>query len=270
MQDGRADILKSFLFVTECCMYNVDMDKKEVENQPAEKRTGLARVISKMGYCSRSQAEKLVQAGRVKLNGQAASDPETPTFIKKDRIEIDGKIIQVVDKVYWMLHKPAGLVTTANDEKGRETIYSLLQQGLPWMGPVGRLDMDSEGLLLMTNDTEWAAKITAPESHLDKTYHVLIDRMAGDDLLQKISAGVEDAGDILKAKHAKILRTENENCWLEIILDEGKNRHIRRMMEACGIEVLRLIRTKIGALELGDLFKGQTRPLTDTERALLS
>ena len=245
------------------------MKNRIPENSSSEKRTGLARVLSKMGYCSRSEAEKLVRAGRVQLNGAVPLDPETPVFMSQDRVAVDGVILQSAEKVYWVVHKPAGLVTTADDERGRETVYTLLPEGTPWMGPVGRLDMASEGLLLMTNDTEWAARITAPESHVEKTYHVQIGRAADDALLAKLEAGVMDAGDLLRAKRVTLLRDGDKKGWLEIILEEGRNRQIRRMLEACGIETLRLIRVAIGELALGDLPEGKARLLTKAERRQL-
>jgi 23S rRNA pseudouridine2605 synthase len=230
-----------------------------------EKKAGLARALSKMGFCSRSEAVELIRAGRVKLNGAVRRDVETPMQMGRDRIEVDGRGVKAAEKVYWMLNKPRGIVTTAEDEQGRVTVYGLLPPGAPWMGPVGRLDKASEGLLLMTNDTEWAAWVTAPETHVDKTYHVQIGAVADDSLLTRLETGVADAEEILRAKSAKVLRAGEKNCWLEIVLDEGKNRQIRRMLEACGVEVLRLIRVAIGPVELGDLAKGQARRLTKAE-----
>jgi len=229
-----------------------------------EKKTGLARALSKMGFCSRSNAAEMIRAGRVKLNGAVRRDAETPVRVGRDRIEVDGHGVKAAEKVYWMLNKPRGIVTTAEDEQGRETVYELLPAGVPWVGPVGRLDKASEGLLLMTNDTEWAAGVTAPESHLDKTYHVQIGT-ADDSLLKRLETGVTDREEVLRARRAKLLRAGEKNCWLEIVLDEGKNRQIRRMLEACGVEVLRLIRIAIGPLLLGDLAKGQARRLTRNE-----
>jgi 23S rRNA pseudouridine2605 synthase len=231
-----------------------------------EKRTGLARVLSKMGYCSRSQAERLVRDGRVRLNGALKHDPETPVRMGVDRVEVDDKPLKAVEKIYWMMNKPRGIVTTADDEKGRETVYDLLPKDVPWMGPVGRLDKASEGLLLLSNDTEWAARITAPENHVDKTYHVQLGGAADDALLKKFETGVTDEGELLKAKRTTLLRSGDKNFWLEVILDEGRNRQIRRMAEASGREVLRLVRVAIGGLELGDLPQGQVRPLTEAER----
>ncbi len=170
---------------------------------------------------------------------------------------------------YWMLNKPRGLVTTSDDEQGRETVYSKLPGGLPWMSPVGRLDKASEGLLLFTNDSEWAARITAPESHLDKTYHVQIAAVADEMLLQRLTGGVQSDGDVLAAKVARPLRSGDKNSWIEVVLDEGKNRQIRRMLEACGIEVLRLVRVAIGPVQLGSLSKGEARKLTVLEKEAL-
>src|SRR5262249_8567430 len=146
------------------------------------KKVGLARAMSKLGYCSRSQAVELIHAGRVRLNGSMRRDTETPVHLGKDRIEIDGSAIAAEARIYLVLNKPRGVVTTADDEKGRDTVYSLLPQNLPWLAPVGRLDMASEGLLLLTNDSEWAAQITAPETHLDKIYHVHISALADETL----------------------------------------------------------------------------------------
>src|SRR5437773_2703023 len=233
----------------------------------ALKKVGLARAISKLGYCSRSYAAELIAAGRVKWNGTIRRDPETPVHLEKDRVEIDGQPVARGSKIYLTLNKPRGIVTTAADEKGRDTVYSLLPANLPWLAPVGRLDKASEGLLLLTNDSEWAAKITAPETHLDKTYHVQINAIADETLLQQLRNGIRATdGEILRVKIARVLRQGKHNSWLEIVLDEGKNRHIRRMLEALRIEVLRLVRVAIGRLALGDLAKGATRLLEEKEK----
>jgi 23S rRNA pseudouridine2605 synthase len=248
--------------------------KPRVKNQKQEnsalKKFGLARALSKLGYCSRSEAAKLIRAGRVKLNGALRRDPETPVHAGKDCIEVDGKPLARTDKIYLLLNKPAGVVTTASDEQGRETVYAHLPQNLPWIAPVGRLDKASEGLLLFTNDSEWAARVTAPETHLDKTYHVQIAAIAGDALLEKLQNGITASdGDFLRTKRASILRQGERNSWLEIVLDEGKNRHIRRMFEHLEFEVLRLIRVAIGPLALGDLPRGATRSLEAKEKLAL-
>ena len=231
---------------------------------------GLARSLSKLGYCSRSQAAELIRAGRVQLNGRVRRDPETPVRLERDQIRLDGHAIDQQPKIYLMMNKPRGLVTTACDEKGRHTVYDMLEkagESLPWVAPVGRLDKASEGLLLLTNDSEWGARVAAPEMHLEKTYHVQIATLADDKLVQAMLRGVTgDEGDILRATRARLLRSGDKNCWLEIILDEGKNRQIRRMLAAFGIRVLRLVRVAIGPLELGKLAKGDYRALSSEEK----
>ena len=206
----------------------------------------------------------------MKLNGALRRDPETPVHLGKDRIEVDGKALAHSGKIYLALNKPRGVVTTASDEQGRETVYAYLPRNLPWIAPVGRLDKASEGLLLLTNDSEWAARITAPETHLDKTYHVQIGAVVNETLLDTLRTGFTASdGDFLRVKHASILRQGERNSWLEIVLDEGKNRHIRRMLEHLSIDVLRLIRVAIGPLTLGNLPKGTTRPLEPEEKQSL-
>jgi len=209
----------------------------------------------------------MIRAGRVKLKGAVSKNPEAAVRFGKDRIEVDGVLVERAKKIYWMLNKPRGLVTTTEDERGRKTVYAELPAGLPWMAPVGRLDKASEGLLLFTNDSQWAARITAPESHLEKTYHVQIGAVAENQLIEALTSGVMCGdGELLKAKRATRIRAGEKNSWIEIVLGEGKNRQIRRMLEARGVEVLRLIRVAIGPLELGRLEKGQARELTTEEQ----
>jgi 23S rRNA pseudouridine2605 synthase len=238
------------------------------------RRVGLARALSKLGYCSRSQAAELIRAGQVRLNGVTRRDPETPVRLHLDRVEAEGREVAAAEKIYLMLNKPRGVVTTASDEQGRETVYSCLGDAgaLHWLAPVGRLDKASEGLLLFTNDSAWAACISTPETHLDKTYHVQVSSIVDGALFEKIRGGVRAAGngaEILRAKAVEILRRGKRNSWLAITLDEGKNRHIRRMLDALGLEVRRLVRVAIGPLALGDLQKGAYRPLTADEKRSL-
>lgn len=233
------------------------------------RRVGLARALSKLGYCSRAQAFALIRAGRVRLNGALRRDPETPVKLERDRILVDGEPLAASTPVYLMLNKPRGVVTSAADEKGRRTVYDCLPVGLPWVAPVGRLDKASEGLLLLTNDSEWAARILEPETHLDKTYHVQVGAVADAALVRSLEKGATADGERLRAKRAGVLRRGQRNTWLEIVLDEGKNRHIRRLLAARGIEVLRLVRVAIGPLTLGELPKGSSRPLTAGEKQAL-
>jgi 23S rRNA pseudouridine2605 synthase len=234
------------------------------------RRVGLARALSKLGYCSRSQASELIREGKVRLNGSTQRNPEAPVVPERDKIEVDGHGVGAERKVYWMLNKLRGVITTASDEKGRETIYASLPKDLPWLAPVGRLDKASEGLLLLTNDTEWGARIASPETHLEKTYHVQVDGVLADDFPGTLVKGIrEGSGELLRTRSARILRRGEKNTWLVIVLDEGKNRQIRRMLESLGVEVLRLIRVAIGPLPLGELAKGACRPLTQAEKQTL-
>lgn len=236
---------------------------------PAGVRHGLARVLSKRGFCSRTQAAVLIAAGRVSLNGRIVRDPETPTQAERDRIAVDGVEVAAAAALWLLLNKPRGYVTTAQDERGRNTVYALLPPDLPWIAPVGRLDKASEGLLLFTNDSAAAARLTAPESHVDKTYHVQVDCIPDTALLQRLREGVADRGEQLSARAVSLLRSGEKNAWLEIVLDEGRNRHIRRLLDAHGVAVLRLVRVAIGTLQLGELAKGATRQLTSEEVASL-
>jgi 23S rRNA pseudouridine2605 synthase len=241
---------------------------------------GLARVLSKLGYCSRSRAAELIRAGRVSLNGKICRNPQTPVR-DSTRIAVDGRATKAHERIYLVLNKPRGVITTASDEKRRETVYAILNQhsatdsrpakhSQPWIAPVGRLDKASEGLLLLTNDSEWGAQITAPETHLEKTYHVQIATIADEEFLQLLVRGIRTKeGTVLRAKQARRLREGEKSCWLEIVLDEGRNRHIRRMMESMGIDVLRLVRVAIGPLQLGNLAKGKCRALTLDEKCTL-
>jgi 23S rRNA pseudouridine2605 synthase len=231
------------------------------------RRVGLARALSKLGYCSRSQAAELIRAGRVRLNGATRCDPEAPVHLDRDRIEVNHRTVGAEAKLYLMLNKPRGVVTTAADEKRRDTVYSYLSEGLPWVAPVGRLDKASEGLLLLTNDSEWAARISDPETHLDKTYHIHAGAVVDETVPATMTRGVRvETGEVLRAKQARLLRAGQHNTWLEVVLDEGKNRQIRRMLEQLNIEVLRLVRVAVGPLELGKLAKGACRALSSEEK----
>lgn len=234
-------------------------------------RHGLARVLSKRGLCSRTEAARWIQAGRVEVDGRVVRDPEFP--ILRDggqRIVVDGRAIDVAPRVYLMLNKPRGLVTTTQDERGRDTVYRCFDgAGLPWLAPVGRLDKASEGLLLFSNDPAWAARITDPDTGPLKTYHVQIDTVPDAHVLASLVEGVEADGERLRAASATLLRSGERNAWLEIVLDEGRNRQIRRLLAAVDIAVLRLVRVAIGPLALGELPKGQWRELDATEAEAL-
>jgi len=234
------------------------------------KKVGLARALSKLGFCSRTQATALIRQGQVRLNGATPRNPETPVCLGVDRIEVAGRPLRPAEKVYVMLNKPRGIVASAADERGRDTVYTLLPKGQDWLAPVGRLDKASEGLLVLTNDSEWAARITEPTKHLEKSYHVQIAAKTDERLIEALERGVEtQKGELLHAKRVSLLRAGEKNSWLVVVLDEGKNRHIRRMLAARGVEVLRLVRVAIGPLQLGNLPKGASRALRAEEKEAL-
>ena len=231
----------------------------------------MARALSKLGWCSRSEAAALVAAGRVAVAGRVVRDPEHPVRPGETPIAVDGVAVVAAPRVYLALNKPRGLVTTAADERGRETVYRCLEgAGLPWVGPVGRLDRASEGLLLFTNDPAWAARLTDPDSAVAKRYHVQVGAVPDAALAARLVAGVDDRGERLAARAARVLRAGGRHGWLEVELVEGRNRHIRRMLAALGIAVLRLVRVAIGPLALGDLPKGAWRSLDAAEVAALA
>ena len=229
-------------------------------------RHGLARVLSKRGVCSRTQAARWINEGRVSVDGRVVRDPEHP-IAGECEIRVDGAPLEIqAARIVLMLNKPRGLVTTARDEHGRDTVYACLADPtLPWLAPVGRLDKASEGLLLMTNDPVWAARVTDPATGPSKTYHVQVDRIPDDEFMQRVSTGADCEGEWLSATSVQVLRIGAKTAWLQVVLDEGRNRQIRRLLAAFDIGVLRLVRVAIGGLELGDLAKGAWRPVSDDE-----
>ena len=251
---------------------------------------GVARVISKRGYCSRSQAEKLVREGHVILRGKPVRDPESPAY-ENDEILVDGTPITASEFVYFAMNKPRGIVTTASDEKGRKTVMDLFREEyakmfpgkpVPHIAPVGRLDAASEGLLLFTNDTQWADTLLNQtrchsgaagdrihkQSHL-KIYRVQVKGHPTADDLAKMESGFSvpprifgESEEFMHAERA-ILHSEGEkNCWLEITLSEGKNREIRRMLAHLGYEVMRLVRIQFDKYTLGNLKPGELRAMS--------
>ncbi len=230
-------------------------------------RIGLARALSRLGYCSRTAARKLITEGRVRVDGRVKRDPEAPVHLERNLIEVDGQLVTSAPRVYLMLHKPRGLVTTAADERRRGTVYDCLKQAvLPWVSPVGRLDRDSEGLLLFTNDHLWAAGLLDPASKVWRTYQVEVKGHLRPEQLRVMRAGVATAsGETLSVHRARLIGQGPTGCVLELVLVEGKNRHIRRLLAAMGLEVTRLVRVAFGPLRLGELKPGDWRHLTREE-----
>jgi 23S rRNA pseudouridine2605 synthase len=206
----------------------------------------------------------------VSVDGVVVRDPDQRVDMRRSRIAVDGRTVRASSQVYLMLHKPRGWVTTTSDELDRSTVYELLPDGLPRVVAVGRLDLESEGVLLFTNDTRWADRITDPRSHLDKVYHVQVGAAPDDAAIAAMLEGVDAGrGEVLRLKEVRPLR-RRDGTWLEVVLDEGRNRQIRRVMEAAGVEIRRLVRVAIGPVQLGDLGPGTWRILTPEERRALA
>lgn len=250
--------------------------KNSSHNTVSRGIASLPRALSKLGFCSRTQAVRLIEDGRVSVDGRITRNLAQRVDLTRSKICVDGTSVASAAPLYLMINKPRGQVTTRSDPQQRGTVYDCLtgHDHLPFVAPVGRLDKASEGLLFMTNDTVWAERLMNPASNVLKHYHVKIDRRADDirlpALLAALVAGIEDEGERLSARAATLLREGGATCWLEIVLSEGKNRQIRRLLAAHGVEVLRLVRVSIGGVSLGDLPKGTCRLLTAEEIKRLS
>jgi 23S rRNA pseudouridine2605 synthase len=241
-------------------------DRVKPGNEPSGKRVTLPRALSKLGYCSRTQAERLIADGRVTVDGRIVVETSAWVDLAIAKIAVDGVGVSAEPMTYLMLNKPRGLVTTRHDPEGRPTVYDCLKDlDTPHLSPVGRLDKASEGLLLFTNDTVFAQALLDPITHVTKTYHVQVDRIMEPEMLAEMTYGLRHDGEVLKATSATLLRSGDRNSWIEVELDEGRNRQIRRMLEALDAGCLRLVRVAIGGVQLGELSKGAVRPLTETE-----
>ncbi len=225
----------------------------------------IERVLSKAGIGSRSEARRRVGEGRVRVNGRVAGDPDAWVDLERDRVTFDGKPVGRAERLYVLLYKPAGYLTTYDDPRGRPTIYDLLPAGTPYVFPVGRLDLDTSGLLIVTNDAQFAERVTNPGFHVPKTYLVKASRRLSDDDLEQLRRGV-----VLKegpTRPAIVTRVREDK--FEITITEGRNRQVRRMVEALDAKVLKLVRIAIGGVRIGELAIGKTRHLTSAEVAAL-
>lgn len=241
--------------------------KAAAAQQAPQKRVlkTLDRALSRLGFCSRTEAEGWIRSGRVRVNGRPQTDPETWVELGRDRITVDGKPLFEGRKRYLLLYKPKGYLTTWRDPQGRPTVYDLLGKTREWIFPVGRLDLDTSGLLLMTNDSEFAELVANPEFHVPKTYLVKTSTVLDDAQLSALRHGVELKDGPTRPAEVVRLRDSGGRTFLEITITEGRNRQVRRMIEAVGSQVLKLVRTAIGPVRIGRLEIGKWRELTAAE-----
>lgn len=229
----------------------------------------LERVVSKAGLGSRTEARTWIGAGRVKVNGRVEGDPNRWVDLERDAVSVDDKPLERAEAVYLVLHKPAGYLTTYRDPEGRPTIYDLLPNRDQYLFPVGRLDLDTSGLLILTNDTAFAERMTNPNYHVPKTYVVKASKHLPEEQLQRLREGIELRDGPTRPATVTRLRDPGGKTVFEITITEGRNRQVRRMVEALDAKVVSLARTAIGSLVLEGLAEGETRPLMPGQAAAL-
>jgi pseudouridine synthase len=229
----------------------------------------LERAFSKAGLGSRTDARSWIAAGRVRVNGKTVRNPDQWVDLKLDRITLDGKPLQPAAKTYILLYKPKGYLTTARDPDGRPTVYDLIGGAGTWLSPVGRLDLDTSGLLLMTNDTAFAETVTDPHHKVPKTYQIKAATLLDDEQIERLRQGVELSDGPTRPAVVRRLRDGAKRTYLEMTIAEGRNRQVRRMIEAVGSKVQKLVRTAIGPVRIADLPIGTWRNLTGEEVAAL-
>jgi len=224
-------------------------------------------VLSKAGVGSRVEARRWIHDGRVKVNGTVTRNPDHWVDMQHDRVRLDDEPLVARERLYLLLYKPPGYLTTYKDPEGRPTVYDLIADLGTFVSPVGRLDLDTSGLLLMTNDNQFAERVTNPTSHVPKTYLVKASVVLTDAQLQALRDGVELSDGPTRPATVVRVRDSAKHTHLEITLTEGRNRQVRRMVEAVGARVLKLVRVKLGSLGIGTLPIGQWRLLTTAEVA---
>jgi 23S rRNA pseudouridine2605 synthase len=231
----------------------------------ARRKKTLDRVISQAGLGSRTEARKWIGAGRVSVDGKKVQTPDAWVDPEHQRVTLDGKPLRAARKIYLLLYKPKGCVTTYKDPDGRPTVYDLLKDVPEKVFSAGRLDLDTTGLLIFTNDGEFADRITSPESHVPKTYLVKASMLLTDDQLDQLRRGVVLTDGPTRPAEVKRIRDSARYTFFEITIIEGRNRQVRRMVETLGAKVLKLVRTGIGSIRIGDLQIGNYRALSDLE-----
>jgi pseudouridine synthase len=214
---------------------------------------------------SRTEARGWIGAGRVHVNGKLIQTPDLWVDLLRDRVTLDGRPVRAGKKIYVLLYKPKGYITTYTDPLGRRTVYDLVQDTGVWLVPVGRLDLDSSGLLLMTNDTQFAERLTNPDYKVPKTYQVKCADLLSDDQIEKLRRGVDLSDGPTRPAVVERLRDSGKYTHLRIAITEGRNRQVRRMLEAAGSKVLELVRVAIGPVRIGELPIGKWRHLTGAE-----
>jgi 23S rRNA pseudouridine2605 synthase len=230
----------------------------------------LERILSKAGLGSRTDARSWIGAGRVRVNGKIVQNPDHWVDLDKDRVTFDGKPLRAAARIYILLYKPKGYLTTYRDPEGRPTVYDLTSGVDAWLSPVGRLDLDTSGLLVMTNDTDFAELLTNPDHHVPKTYQLKASTVLSDEQIEQLRRGLELSDGPTRPALVKLLRDHAKYTHLELTIKEGRNRQVRRMVEALGSKVLKLVRTAIGPIRIGDLPIGKWRLLTAEEVMSLS
>ena len=227
-------------------------------------------MLSKAGIGSRTQARSWIHAGRVSVNGRIVENPDLWIDFDRDHIMFDNKPLRTRERVYLLLYKPTGYLTTFKDPQGRPTVYDLIGEIQTFIFPVGRLDLDTSGLLILTNDTQFAERLTNPDHKVPKTYLVKCASLLPDEALERLGHGLElKDGPTLPAKVARVCDS-GKYTHIEITITEGRNRQVRRMIEAVGSKVLKLVRTGIGPLRIGDLKIGSWRYLVSAEIAAIA
>ncbi len=226
----------------------------------------LQKIIASAGITSRRAAEELILAGRVTVNGHTVTELGTKANPAADRITVDGSPIRPAETLYYvLLHKPAGYVTSLKDPQGRQLVTELVATIKARLFPVGRLDYNSEGLLLLTNDGAWANRLMHPRHQVDKEYHVRVRGKVDPQQITRLNNGVELEDGPVTGATVRLLKSDQNNDWLSVTIREGRNRQVRRMCAAVGLSVVRLRRIRYGALTLGGLKPGEYRLLSSTE-----